>query len=119
MPLNREQILRASDLTRNMARVEVPEWADPEDPDPTVCIRVMSGAERARFEEGMKVAPSAIFSRLVAATACDEAGKLLFAEDDIPALNDRSFPALNRVFEAALKLNSIGPAEVEGEAKNS
>lgn len=114
MALTRDQILSAPDAAASMESVDVPEWGG------TVCVRVMTGTERGRFEEANRLARrETIRARLAAATLCDEEGQLLFTDDDLHALGQRSSVALDRVFNAALRLNAIGPGAVEESAKNS
>ena len=49
----------------------------------------------------------------------DEHGQLMFSQDDILALGQKSGNALQRVFEAASDLNSTGVEGLEEAAKNS
>lgn len=112
--LTKEQILNNDDLKSEI--VNVPEWGG----DVKVCT--MSGFARDRFEasivdkNGQNL--SNIRAKLAACTIVDDSGKLLFNEDDIAKLGDKSCAALDRVFAAAQKLNLISNADVEQLAKN-
>jgi hypothetical protein len=46
-------------------------------------------------------------SKLAAHTMCDEDGELLFTEDDIPALNELSATAMERVINVSGELNEL------------
>jgi hypothetical protein len=105
--LTRDAILSASDLT--FEDVDVPEWGG------TVRVRMLTGAERDLFESGTVVRRGKrvemnlvnVRARLVALTAIDEGGQLLFTQADVEALAKKSAAGLNRVFEAARKLNGL------------
>lgn len=109
--LSRDSILAAKDFETET--VEVPEWGG------SVCVRMMSGRERDRFEADQRRDPYRdIRARLAAATLCDEAGALLFTPADIEALAAKSSKALDRVFDAAVRINKLSAADVEDLAKN-
>ncbi len=105
--LTRDAILSASDLS--FEDVEVPEWGG------TVRVKMMTGTERDAFEAGTVVRRGKraelnlvnVRARLVALTAVDEDGNLLFSQADVEALARKSAAGLNRVFEAARKLNGL------------
>jgi hypothetical protein len=116
--LTREQILRVDD--RKRAKVPVPEWAE-EGQDPAeafVYVRMISAGERARWEAGLEArkgdpaAPPATVVFAVLAL-CDEAGRPAFTEADIPALAGKSAAAIDRVVEAAIRLNKVSTADIE------
>lgn len=110
--LSRDQILGAQDLERRS--VDVPEWGG------VVCVRLMTGSERDRFEaEHLKAPQVDARARMAAATLCDEQGALLFTADDVAALGKKSATALNRVVEVAFELNRVGKADVDAAEKNS
>ena len=113
--LSKEQILEANDSKTEI--VSVPEWGG------DVIISTMSGFARDRFEASCLGKSGGtnmvnIRAKLVAATVVDEAGQLMFNEKDIAKLGNKSCAALERVFEAAQKLNAIGDEDVEDLAKN-
>jgi hypothetical protein len=110
--LTKESILAQDD--KALRTVAVPEWGG------ELCVRVMTGAQRDVFEGRVagqrKADPSNISglrALLVSICACDEQGKRLFGEADIPALEGKSSVALQRVFDAAAALNGIAPEAVE------
>ena len=117
--LTRDAILGADDLPRR--EVEVPEWGG------RLWVRTMTGLERDRYEAGLVVEPGTkradrlanLRARLVALTAVDAAGERLFAETDVEALGAKSSKALDRVADAALKMNGLGPDDVEELVGNS
>jgi len=113
--LTREQILGAVDLPRKL--VQVPEWGG------EVYVRTMTGAERDAWEVGVaesnKTGVKTIRARLAAMVIVDEGGERLFSEKDIPDLQLKSCAALDRVFEAADRLNHITGRDIAELAKNS
>jgi hypothetical protein len=113
MSLSKDAILAADDA--KVTPVEVPEWGG------SVNVRVMSGVQLDAFQNcvaGARDKSGAINGRglraaLVALAACDDAGAALFTEADIPALEVKSGVALQRVFDAAAKLNGLTKDEAE------
>lgn len=111
MFLNRDRILSADDLPREV--VEVPEWGG------SVYVRTMTGAERDRFEdEHHKQVNRNFRARLAVLTVCDEAGVLLFKPEDAGALGEKSAAALNRVLDVSAKLNGLTKSDVDDLEKN-
>lgn len=117
--LKREEILAVIDL--KFEEVAVPEW------NGTVRVGTMSGAARdvyeqrlygARVKEGDQLIMHNVRALLVAYTAVDENGALLFTEADVEALGKKSAAALDRVFEAASLLNGINPKAKDAIAGN-
>lgn len=118
--LTREQILEADDL-KNQS-VDVPEWGG------TVLVRSMTGADRDAFEASMmtvdaegnrKADMGNMRAKLVALTAVNEAGALLFVPADVERLALKSAGALERVFVVAQQLNGLGPQAEAQALKNS
>lgn len=119
--LTRDAILSADDIRIDV--VPVPEWGG------IVHIRTLTGLQREEYVEsirkvtgqGRKQSVEIVLQRsgakLAAQTICDETGKLLFSKADIPALAAKSAKALQRVIDAAAKLNGIDD-EAEENAKN-
>lgn len=112
--LTAEEILKADDSPREL--VEVPEWGG------AVYVRTISGAERDQYEtEGISLktgklqreAVETTRARLVALCAVGEDGKRLFNPSDVMGLARKSARALDRVFEAAARLNGIRKEDVE------
>lgn len=112
--LTRDQILAAADL--RIESVDVPEWGG------AVGVRVMTGAERDRFEQQMAAAKGRsvdnVRAGLLALCLCDEAGQRLFEDADVRALGDKSASALSRVFDVALRLNKLSDGDVADLAGN-
>lgn len=117
--LSRAAILGAKDL--ELTPVPVPEWGG------SVFVRSMSGKERLAWEAeiretvvaakgtedvsdgelGAAMASQGVQYDLVVRTVCDEDGDLLFTADDIPALEEKSWTALERVIRAAALASGI------------
>lgn len=113
--LTKEQILQQDDLKSEI--VNVPEWGG------EVRVCTMSGFARDRFESSITSKTGVmdmknVRAKLAAATIVDENGNLLFDENDITKLGNKSCAALDRVFAAAQRLNLITNADVENLAKN-
>jgi hypothetical protein len=116
MYLNRQQILDVEDIKTE--EVEVPEWGG------TLVVKMMTGAERDRFEASIygpsgKAKIDNIRAKLVAQTVIDpETGEKMFSPADIDALGNKSAAALDRVFTASKKLSKITEDDVEELVKN-
>src|SRR3954468_15256349 len=106
--LTREQILQTNDLPSET--VAVPEWGDGAE----VHVRTMSGTERDGFEQEIIEARKTgaelvnIRARLAVKTVCDSNGTRLFTDEDVEALGKKSGRVLDRIFDAAQRLNGIG-----------
>jgi hypothetical protein len=114
--LTRDQILDANDLPS--IDVDVPEWGG------KVRVCTMSAFDRlaweqAVFPDGQKVDSKQFVASLAARCIVDEEGKPLFTVDDLDALGGKSMAALNRVREAATKLNAVSPEAAKEIEKNS
>lgn len=102
----RDQILSVEDLPRK--RLHIPEWGC------IVNIRTLTARERDRFEGQQSRDPFAdVRARLAVACLCDDDGKAIFAEADIPALSAKSSRALDRIFAVSVQLNGISKADLE------
>lgn len=114
--LTREAILAADDLKH--ADVAVPEWGG------TVRVRTLTARERDAFlseavdDEG-KIDRGSFRILLASRAVCDEAGAPIFSAADVAALGGKSAPALERVFDAADKLNTINQQTIDAAEKNS
>ena len=117
--LSKTDILSADDLkTQDVA---VPEWYG------IVRIRSLTGRERDAFEAGLvkgegkerKVDMANMRARLVGLTVINEFGERLFTDDEVELLGAKSGAALDRVFSAAQRLNSLASEDVEQLTKNS
>lgn len=97
--LSRDQILSAADI--KFDDVKVPEWGG------TVRLMNMNGARREQFEEQMLNPAIDTRAALAAVSIVGEDNNLLFTVEDITELSQKSYAALNRIFEAARKLNGM------------
>jgi hypothetical protein len=88
----------------------------------------MTGTDRDAFESSLvtigedgtrKPEMTNYRAKLVAMTLVDPDGKLMFGVEEIGHLAGKSAAALQRVFEAAQKLNGMGDGADEAAAKNS
>ena len=117
--LSKTDILSADDLKSQ--DVAVPEWHG------SVRIRSLTGRERDAFEAGLvkgegkerKVDMANMRARLVGLTVINEFGERLFTDDEVELLGAKSGAALDRVFSAAQRLNSLASEDVEQLTKNS
>lgn len=111
--LSKDQILSADDLTTE--DLEVPEWGG------TVRVRMMTGAERDNFEasvaqqkgKNVKANLANFRARLVAKCVVGEDNRRLFTDHEAAVLGQKSASALDRVFEAAQRLNRMSDEDVE------
>ena len=120
MTLTKDQILEAQDLQSES--VHVHEWGG------DVLVRTMTGADRDAFESSMITTlqdgtrkPNMVNMRakLVALTVVDDAGSRLFDVGDVDRLALKSASALERVFNAAQRINGLGAQAEADAAKNS
>lgn len=119
--LNRDQILGADDLQREL--VPVPEWGG------EVYVRVMTGEEKEWWEASLfnddgeqnsiKENIKNMRAKLAVASVCDEQGTSLFCLADMLLLSKKSSTALDRVYDVAKRLNKISKEEEETLLKNS
>ena len=111
--LTKDAILAAQDVRFDV--VSVPEWGG----DVRICS--MSGEQRDRYEQSLFASRGAdaaanlanIRARLAAYSIVDDAGVLVFSEDDIVALGQKSAAALDRVVEAARKLSALSEQDID------
>lgn len=115
MSLTKEQILAMQDF--EIEEVKIPEWGGE-----SVYVRSMTGKCRDNFEKAVVDAGDSeekhgylfnIRARYCALTACDEKGNLLFEPEDMEAIGQKSGAALDRIFEAARRLNKMSEEDVE------
>lgn len=114
MALCKSAILAADD--KKVVDHEVPEWGG------SVKLRVMTGTERDRFESefvGGNKSVEMVRAKLVAKCLCDDDGKRLFTEQEIPELGEKSAAVLDRLFSECMKLNRFSKNDVDDLAKNS
>ena len=120
MTLTKDQILEANDLQSESVHVQ--EWGG------DVLVRTMTGADRDAFESSMittladgtrKPNMANMRAKLVALTVVDEAGNRVFDVGDVDRLALKSASALERVFNAAQRINGLGIQAEADAAKNS
>lgn len=118
--LSKDQILQVSDLPEE--EVDVPEWGG------KVLIRGLTGAERDAFEESVMVTRGNsrelnlrnFRAKLVARSIVDPNTKeRMFSDTEIHLLGQKSARALQRVFEAALRLNGMTEQSVNELTKSA
>ena len=118
--LTRQDIVAAQDIETET--VEVPEW------DGAVIVRMMSGADRDRFENSLTTVRADgrheanltnMRSKLVAMCTVDEQGRPLFGPDEIDDLAKKSAAAIERLFVVAQRMNGLAPENVADAIKNS
>lgn len=116
--LGKAEILAAADLQYD--DVAVPEWGG------TVRVRGLTGRERDAFEaavasakgKDVKLNLQNVRARLVALSVVDADGARIFDERDIGALGEKSAQALERVFQAAMRLSGLTPTDVKDLTEN-
>lgn len=116
-PLSKDDILGCEDMPRQ--KVDVPEWGG------HVYVRTMTGDERDAYEEWVSrqtgeggVGVVGVRGRVVALCVVDNAGNRIFSDADAEKLGKKSSAALQRIFDAIVKLNFMKPDEIEALAKN-
>ncbi len=118
--LTRQDIVAAQDIETET--VDVPEW------NGAVIVRMMSGADRDRFEQSLTTVRADgrreanltnMRSKLVAMCLIDEEGRALFGPDEIDDLAKKSAAAIERVFIVAQRLNGLAPDDIGEARKNS
>jgi len=111
MVLNRDSILQALDLKREV--VEVPEWGG------TVILTELSAADRLKFGAAMggKDDQRVFVAKALTWFIVDEGGDRIFTEDDADMLAGKSLPVLQRLWDVAAKLNAM-KTEGDDEVKN-
>lgn len=117
--LTRQEIVDAKDIHTRF--VDVPEWGG------SVIVKVMSGADRNAFDQSIvkiidgKRVPDLnnVRLKLVALTVIDEAGNVLFGQDELAELGKKNSAALERLFDVAQELNGMAPTAVDTAVKNS
>lgn len=118
----REILLSAARSQRPVERVAVPELAA-DGWDGTVWVRVIDGAERDAYElsglasNGEVRLPRNFRARLLVYALCDSEGRRIFSDNDVEAVGKIRSDVLDRLFEAAARVNKIGAGAVEEEKK--
>lgn len=113
--LNAKQILECKDIESEV--VKVPEWGG------EVAVKGLTLAEKDEWtgsimQDGEANIEGAT-AKLCVMCMRDEKGERLFGLDDVPALQEKSAAALDRVFQVAQRLSGIGQEDIEETVKNS
>jgi|ERR1044071_5118765 hypothetical protein len=116
--LSKDAIWQAQDI--KTVDIPVPEWGG------TVRLRGLTGSERDAFEAlsvqligaNAKVNQRNLRARLITACAIDEDGAPLFDKSDVIHLGTKSAVALERLFEACLRLNGMTTRDVDDLTEN-
>jgi hypothetical protein len=117
--LSRDAILQVDDLVYE--DVSVPEWGG------MVRVKALAGAERDAFEayiageqQGKKRVRNLrnIRARMAAMAMVDEKGKAIFRPSDIETLGKKSAAALDRVFDAAMRLAGMRDEDIDELTEN-
>jgi len=112
MILNRDEILAADDIRREL--VPVPEWKKGGE----VWVRGMNARERGEFEkmnllpDGRKD-PSLVREWAAASCVVDEHGENLFTALDIRALGGKACAPVERIFAKAMELSRVSAEDLE------
>jgi hypothetical protein len=126
MSLTKHKILKKRGV--KIEPLDIPEWADEDDPKGTVYIRALTARERDAYEASQWVRDRKgkasqnlvnLRARFAVLVLCDEAGRPLFTELDVTELGRQDAGALNRVFEAGYKLSGMDTEADEVAEKNS
>ena len=107
--LDREAILSIPDIVPVL--VEVPEWGG------SVYVRGLTARERGQFEASMvevdrktgerRPKTGNLRARLVVIGVCDEAGRRVFSDEDIPALGKKAALGMERLFDTIRNLSGM------------
>lgn len=114
MALTAEQIIASDDM--GLKKLHVREWGG------DVYIRVMSVGERDNYERmwiGKKdVGVDNFRAEYLARVLCDEKGELLFSRDKVEALAKKSGAVMGKLFDEAMKHNSMTEEAVQDLGKS-
>lgn len=119
--LTRNEILASRNF--GVKEIEVPEL------DGSVYIRKWSGKDRAKFlsasikpqGDSVGVNYDTIFDNMalvVAISLCDKSGKRLFNDNEVEVISELDADVIQKIYEEALKLNTLNATAVEDAAKN-
>jgi hypothetical protein len=114
MILTAEQIRNQNDLKIEI--VDVPEWGG------EVKIKEMNVRQRGEFELWVKKNENnlvEIRERLLVMVVVDDDGMPLFKESDVSVLQQKNAVPVDRIFEAAIKLNKLSNKSLDDEIKKS
>ena len=113
--LNREAILSAED--RPTDEIQIPEWGDTWVRIARWSLAVQWRISRASADDQEE--RGRLLALVVALSLVDARGQRLFSDEDVPALAEKNFRALERIATAAMKWNGASAAEVDDLGKAS
>lgn len=119
--LSKSDILSVKDLDLRLVDMRQFGWSG------AVYVRALDGTSRDAWEaslitiEGKKSRPNLKNTRakLLQLTVCDQHGRLLFDESDIPQIGQRSAKSLDYLFDIAKEMSGIGDEALKDAVKNS
>ena len=119
--LSKDQILKAD--RKKTVDVEVKEWGG------TVRLQELSASDRDLWENesfvlnaegtGAKFNPKHARARLVVRCLVDDKGRRMFSDDEVAAIGSLSASSVQRLFNAARKLNAISNEDMKELEGNS
>lgn len=109
-----DKILSADDI--KIEPIDLDEWGV------KAFIRVMNGTERDSWEvyaqKQLKADKVNMRARLAAICLCNAHGERIFKDEQTAELSQKSSIVLDRIYDAAIRLNKIGAADLEALEKN-
>lgn len=99
--LTRENVLNRQPKFEVVAAPEI-------DPDATLNVKLLSAAEFMKLSNDGKSSPDLAYAHWIAATVCDTNGVPLFKPEDLSAVGNLPFPLVNRLIDAAYRINGVG-----------
>lgn len=109
--LSANEILEADDIQYEI--VDVPEWGG------AVRLKTMDTATAMAFGAASEGEKAQLLPRMLALSAVDEGGELLFSEAAVEKLARRSFRALNRLQDAMMEINGLKEMAAAEASKNA
>jgi hypothetical protein len=113
----RDRILQSDDIGRE--ELDIPQWGV------TVEVRTMSAGKRSRMLQTCTLPDGGVdldrlYPMLIIATVFDpETGESVFAEEDMPALQDKSAGAIEFVAQKAMEMSGMTAKAVDEEGKDN
>ncbi|MCA9312658.1 MAG: hypothetical protein KDA21_15700 [Phycisphaerales bacterium] len=117
-----DRILAAEDYAAGGTPVEIPEWGITSEHGARLIP--MTGFNRARIEEISSKASGGgghdldFRTKVIAWSLVDPDGARIIGDGDIPKLRERNGVVLDRLFDAALKVNKMDKKSLEEAAGN-
>jgi hypothetical protein len=124
--LRRENVIKIDHL--NLVSIDVSEWGEVNSEtggreQTTVFVREITAAELDRYQSGLlrrrgkksEIDMTNARAKLVVLCACDENRQRIFNDADVEWLTKKSAKVINRIYDAAVKLNNIIQDEDDSE----